>query len=48
MLGELTAVSSEECGVVHVILNVWRLAVQNGDGRDASIVGVDPQPVSWV
>lgn len=45
---KLTVISGEECGVVQVILNVWRLSVQNSDGGDASSVWVNPQPVSWV
>ena len=43
-----TVVSSQEGGVVHVVLDVGRLAVQDCGRGDAARVGVDSQPVGRV
>lgn len=44
----LTVVGGHEGDVVHVVLDVRRFAVQDGDGGDAPVDRVDLQPVGGV
>lgn len=37
----LTVISGHECGVVEVIFDIWGLSVQDSNGGNSSVVGVD-------
>lgn len=36
-----TVISGHECGVVEVVFDIWRLSVQDSNGGNSSVVGVD-------
>ena len=47
-LTRLTIVEGQEGGLVHIVLHIHGLPVQQGHGADLTVGPVDPQPVSRV